>query len=358
MADQESSQEKTEKATPKKIRDAREKGQVARSQELSAIAVMLTGAMALLALGPALAGNLKGMASWLLRDCNHFVLTPDTAPALLVQFAATAGKAVAPIIGAIAVIAVAISYLQVGPLFSTKAMEPKLSRISPISGVKRLLNMRSLFNLARDLLKLFLIAIVAYYAIKAEIPLFVTFPDLAVPQIASGMVSIAFRVTLKVVATLIVIGLADFAWQRFDYFRGLRMTKHEVKEELKQTEGNPQIKGRIRSLQREVAKRRMMTGVPEADVVITNPTHLAVALKYDTEAMEAPTVIAKGQRLVAEAIKKIAREAGVPLVENKPLAQTLFKTVEIGMQIPGHLYQAVAETLAYVYSLKGKKGQR
>ncbi|MFH2054993.1 MAG: flagellar biosynthesis protein FlhB [bacterium] len=355
MAEQESFQEKTEKATPKKIRDAREKGQVARSQELSSVAVMLTGGLALLTLGPMMAANLRGMATWLFQDCCHFTLTSESTPKLLMQFGATAGIAAAPVIGFIAVIAVGVSYLQVGNLFSTKALEPKLDRISPTSGFKRLINARAFFNLGRDILKLAIIVLVAFFAIKREVPIFVSFPDLSVAQIAAQMFDIAFRVAFKVVATLIVIAFADFAWQRFDYFKGLRMTKQEVKDELKQTEGNPLIKGRIRSLQREVARRRMMADVPKADVVVTNPTHVAVALKYDSQAMAAPTVVAKGQRLIAEAIKRIAKEARVPIVENKPLARTLFKTVEIGMQVPASLYRAVAEVLAYVYSLKSGK---
>jgi flagellar biosynthetic protein FlhB len=165
------------------------------------------------------------------------------------------------------------------------------------------------------------------------------------------------RVALKVAVALVVIGIADFAWQRFDYFKGLRMTKQEVKEEMKHTEGNPLIKSRIRSIQREQARQRMMQDVPESDVVITNPNEIAVALKYDGETMAAPTVVAKGQHLLAAKIKKIAREAGVPLVENKPLARALYKTVEVGMQIPASLYKAVAEVLAYVYSLRRDKGE-
>lgn len=357
MAEQESFQEKTEKATPKKIRDAREKGQVARSQELSSVAVMLTGGVALLTLGPMMAAKLRGMATWLFQDCGHLTFTAESTPSLLMQFGAQAGIAAAPVIGMIAIIAIGVSYLQVGNLLSTKALEPKLDRLNPISGLKRLFNARSFFNLARDIVKLVIIVFVAYFAIKREVPIFATFPDLSVGQIAAQMFTISFRVALKVVATLIVIAFADFAWQRFDYFKGLRMTKQEVKDELKQTEGNPLIKGRIRSLQREVARRRMMADVPEADAVVTNPTHIAVALKYDSEAMDAPTVVAKGQRLIAEAIKRVAQEAGVPIVENKPLARALFKTVEIGMQVPANLYQAVAEVLAYVYSLKSKKAR-
>jgi flagellar biosynthetic protein FlhB len=355
MADQESFQEKTEKATPKKIRDAREKGQVARSQELTAVAVMLTGLAALLSIGPMTGATIRELAQWTFRDCAQFSLRPDTAPVLIVQVAWMFAKAAAPLILLIGAAAFAFSYLQVGSLFSSRALEPKLDRLNVISGLKRLFNPRSLFMLARDVVKLAIIAIVAFFSIKAEFPTFITLPDLAPAQIAATICAVAARVAAKVIATLIIIGAADFAWQRYDYFKGLRMTKQEVKDEMKQTDGNPLIKGRIRSLQREMSRRRMMDEVPDADVVVTNPTTLAVALKYDSEEMEAPTVVAKGQRLIAETIKRIAVEAGVPVVENKPLARALFKTVEIGMQVPAHLYQAVAEVLAYVYNLKGKK---
>lgn len=350
----ESFQEKTERATPKRIKDAREKGQVARSQELSSVAIMLVAILSLMVLGPTLSGNIRGLATWVFSNATTFIIRPDTTPALMAQVGWMFVKTAAPIIGLIGVVAFGVTYLQVGTLFSTKALEPQFDRLDFIKGAKKFINPRTLFNIARDVAKLFIIGTVAYYAVKKEIPTFLTFPELEAPQIASSIFAIALKIALKVCMALVVVAVADYAWQRYDYFKGLRMSKQEVREELKHTEGNPLIKSRVRAIQRQQARQRMMQEVPEADVVVTNPTQIAVALKYDTDAMDAPTVVAKGQRLVAEAIKRAAREAGIPIVENKPLARTLFKTVEIGMQVPAHLYKAVAEVLAYVYSLKGK----
>lgn len=352
----ESFQERSEKATPKRIKDAREKGQVARSQEISSVAIMLVGIFSLMALGSYMSANIKGLAVWTFSNATSFIIRPDTTPALMAQVGWMFAKTAAPIIGLIGVVAFAAAYLQVGSLFSSKALEPQFDRLNLVKGFKKFVNARTLFYIARDVAKLLIIGAVAYFAIKKELPLFITFPDLDVGQIAAAIFTVTIRVALKVSIALVAIGLADLAWQRYDYFKGLRMTKQEVKEEMKDTEGNPLIKSRIRALQRDQARHRMMQDVPEADVVITNPTEIAVALKYDSKKMDAPTVVAKGQRLIAQAIREIAKEAGVPIVENKPLARTLFKTVEIGMQVPASLYKAVAEVLAYVYSLKdGKK---
>lgn len=351
---EESFQERTEKATPKRIREAREKGQVARSQDLSAVLVMICGLAALMALGPAMSRELRGLLTWTLSDSAKFVIDPSTAQDFFVKVGWVFVKATAPIILALTVIAFGSSYLQVGNVFSNTALEPKFDKLNPVTGAKNLLKVKSLVTVARDVLKLALIAIVAYYAIKKEIPALVTFPQMGAGEIGASMISASVRIAFKILLALLILALLDFAYQRFDYMKGLRMSHQDIKEEFKTTEGDPLTRGRIRSIQREQARRRMMQEVPKADVVITNPTHLAVALKYDANEMDAPTVIAKGERLVALAIKKIALEAGIPVVENKPLAQALFKTVEIGMQVPGHLYRMVAEVLAYVYSLKGK----
>jgi flagellar biosynthetic protein FlhB len=351
---EESFQERTEKATPKRIREAREKGQVARSQDLSAVLVMLCGVAALLALGPAMSRELRGLLTWTLTDSAKFAIDPATAQDFFVKVGWVFVKAIAPIILALTVIAFGSSYLQVGNVFSSSALEPKFDKLNFITGAKNLLTLKSLVSLARDILKLTIIGTVAYYAIKKEVPTLVTFPQMGAGDIGSAMISISVRIAFKILLALLILALLDYAYQRFDYLRGLRMSRQDLKEEFKTTEGDPLTRSRIRSIQREQARRRMMQEVPKADVVITNPTHLAVALKYDADEMDAPTVIAKGERLVALAIKKIAQEAGIPIIENKPLAQALFKTVEIGMQVPGDLYRAVAEVLAYVYSLKGK----
>lgn len=351
---EESFQERTEKATPRRIREAREKGQVARSQDFSAVIVMLCGLAALVALGPAMSRELRGLLTWSLSDSAKFAIDPATAQGFFFKVGWVFVKATAPIILALTVIAFGSSYLQVGNVFSTTALEPKFDKLNFVAGAKKLLTIRSLVALARDVFKLTLIGLIAYYAIKREVPTLVTFPQMSAGEIGTSMIGISVRIAIKILMALLVLAALDLAYQRFDYFRGLRMSHQDIKEEFKTTEGDPFTKGRIRSIQREQARRRMMQDVPKADVVITNPTHLAVALKYDADEMDAPTVIAKGERLVAQAIKKIAQEAGIPIIENKPLAQALFKTVEIGMQVPGQLYRAVAEVLAYVYSLKGK----
>ena len=351
---EESFQERTEKATPRRIREAREKGQVARSQDLSAVIVMLCGVAALVALGPAMSRELRGLLTWTLSDSAKFAIDPGTMQGFFVKVGWVFVKATAPIILALTVIAFGSSYLQVGNVFSTSALEPKFDKLNFVSGAKNLLTLKSLVALARDVFKLTLIGLIAYYAIKKEVPTLVTFPQMSAGEIGTSMISISVRIAFKILMALLILAALDFAYQRYDYLRGLRMSRQDLKEEFKTTEGDPLTKGRIRSIQREQARRRMMQDVPKADVVITNPTHLAVALKYDADKMDAPTVIAKGERLVALAIKKIAQEAGIPIIENKPLAQALFKTVEIGMQVPGHLYRTVAEVLAYVYGLKGK----
>jgi flagellar biosynthetic protein FlhB len=351
---EESFQERTEKATPKRVKEAREKGQVAQSQELNAVVVMLCGVSALLFLGPAMAHQLRDLTVWLLTDLSKFVVGDINAQNLMAQVGWIFVKATGPVILVLTVIAFAIVYVQVGYVFSTTALEPKFDKLNVVNGLKNLISIRSMVTLTRDVIKLVVIVLVAYYAVKKEIPTFVTLTQAGTAEIAASMIGITVRICFKVLLALLIIALLDFAYQRFEYFKGLRMSHQDMKDEFKLTEGSPQIKSRIRSLQREMSRKRMMQEVPKADVVITNPTHLAVALKYDVNTMEAPTVVAKGERLIALTIRKIAEEAGIPIVENKPLAQALFKTVEIGMQVPANLYRAVAEILAYVYSLKGK----
>ena len=357
MAD-ESFQERTEEPTSKRIKEAREKGQVARSTELSSVVIMIASAASLLALGPLMSSTSRDMLTWILTNATTFDLTAATAPAFMLQITILFVKICAPIVIVMVVIAFGVSYVQVGNVISTQALEPKFEKLNFISGLKKLVSVKSMVTALRDIIKLTIITVIAYFAIKKEVPNMIGFTDMDVAGIASAMTAITLKISFKILLALAVIAILDYVYQKWDYTKGLRMSIQDIKEELKQTEGNPQIKGRIRAIQREQARKRMMQDVPNADVVITNPTHIAVALKYDTDVMDAPTVLAKGERLIAEAIKKIAYESGVPVVENKPLARALFKSVEVGMQIPGDLYKAVAEVLAYVYSLNGKSKRR
>lgn len=354
---EESFQERTEQPTAKRIKEARDRGQVARSAELSSVVIMLASAASLMALAPMISGSSREMITWIFNNATRFNLDVNSLPGFLLQTSWMFVKLAGPMILVLTVVALAISYLQVGSIFSMQALEPKFDKLNFVSGLKNLISIRAMVTAARDVIKLIIIALIAFYAIKKEIPGMIAFADMSILDISAAMIAISLRIAFKILIALAIIALLDYLYQKWDYTKGLRMSIQDIKEELKQTEGNPQIKGRIRAIQREQARKRMMQEVPKADVVITNPTHIAVALKYDTDTMNAPTVIAKGERLVAEAIKKLAREAGVPVIENKPLARALFKTVEIGMQIPADLYKAVAEILAHVYNLN-KKAKR
>jgi flagellar biosynthetic protein FlhB len=234
---------------------------------------------------------------------------------------------------------------------------PKFNKLNPIKGFSRIFSKNSVMELFKSLFKISVVTLISYFTIQGrwdEIPLLMGF---AVGKTLEFMGSVAIEIMFKVLLFMIFLALVDYAFQRFTYLENLKMTKEEVKDERKETEGNPQIKQRIRTVQAEMAKRRMMSSVPEADVVVTNPTHLAIAIKYDREKYSAPTVVAKGAGPIAQKIRDVARDNQVPIVENKPLARVLHKSVEIGQQIPDSLYKAVAEILAYVYRLKGKTSE-
>jgi flagellar biosynthetic protein FlhB len=259
----------------------------------------------------------------------------------------------APLFMAVVAIAIVANGTQVGFRITPEALKPKMEKFDLAKGFKRLFSRRSLVELIRDVVKLGIIGTVAYFAVDAERDGFLSLSDADTGGILSFAAWAIFRVGIKIILALFALALGDFAFQRWDFERSIRMTKHEIKEEMRQQEGSPQLKSRIRQVQRELAKMRMGKAIPEADVVVTNPTTLAVALKYDLETMSAPTVVAKGARLLAEKIKDIAREAGVPIVENKPLARALYSSVDVGGSVPAELYKATAEVLAYVYRLRG-----
>lgn len=354
MADQDSAQERTEPATPRRKEEARKEGKVARSQETSSLAIILFGAIAMYFFIPGTFNRLGNLAQHMYIHAPEMQFSAENFSTLFSSILGTFVAAVGPIMVVLAIIAFASSFMQVGPLLSAKTIEPKLEKLNVFKGMKRLISAKSLFQLFRDVLKLAIIGVVGYFAITAEFKNVVPLADSNVSGILVFLGQAAFRVVIKICLVMIIIAALDYFYQKYDYEKGLRMSKQEVKEEMKRYEGSQELKSRIRKTQREFAMSRMMQDVPEADVVVTNPTHLAVALKYDADEMSAPTLVAKGQRLIAEKIKQIAKDNDVPIVENKPLARALFKAVDIGMTIPSNLYKAVAEVLAYVYRLKGK----
>jgi flagellar biosynthetic protein FlhB len=260
-----------------------------------------------------------------------------------------------PILFSIMLGGVLANLVQTGGIrFSMHPLLPRFHKMNPWNGFKRMFSRIALMELFKSITKVTLISLIAYLTIKGRFDEIPPMMGKSVGQIFIFMGEVALEIMIKVLMVMIFLAFLDYLFQRFTYLKNLRMTKQEVKDERKDTEGNPQIKQRVRSVQMEMMKRRMMSAVPDADVVITNPTHIAIAIQYDQENSDAPMVVAKGKGVIAEKIRELAKEHDIPLVEDKPLARLLFKTVEIGQMIPAHLYKAVAEILAYVYRLKGK----
>jgi flagellar biosynthetic protein FlhB len=349
----ESEQQRTEKPTHRKKEKARERGKVARSSELVAALVILGGVAFLQMLYPWWIDRYSEIAVKYLGGASQMELTSDvrgiTINAMLDFF-----KMLLPFFGAVMGIALASNYLQVGFLVSTEALSLSLSKINPVEGFKKLFSLQSLYTMALGLVKALLVGLIFYHSIKGSIQSYYALGDCGLRETIGYVAKQAFSTSLKAAVVLLAIGVVDYFYQHRQYINSLMMTKQEIKEEYKELEGSPLIKSRIRATQRALARRRMMKAVPTADVVITNPVHLAVALKYDPATMAAPTVLAKGKRLIAEKIKEIAAANGVPIFENKPLARSLFDLVEIGSEVPSSLYKAVAEVLSYVYRLKGR----
>ncbi len=352
MAD-EQFQERTEKATPRRKQKAREEGKVCRSQELNSAVVLCLGASTLYILGPMLADQLKELMTHIFSQAPLMDADNESIMAFFSQRVINFFILLAPIFAILVIVAYGINLLQVGFLFTTKTLEPKLDKLDITKGIKKLLSVRSLVELTRDIIKISLIAYVGYKSISAELDTFYNLADNSVAVFAGAMSKMALTTVLELGAVILILALFDYAFQKYDFEKNIKMSKQDIKDEMKDTEGSPQIKSRIRQIQREMSRKRMMEEIPKADVVVTNPTRIAVALKYDTDVMEAPMVVAKGERIIAAKIKEIAEAAGVPIVENRPLARALFRMCDIGSYVPAKLYRAVAEVLAYVYRQKG-----
>lgn len=350
----ESFQEKTEPATPRRRREAREKGNVARSTEVNSAVVLLAGMAALYFFGSMLSGKLIYAMQWIFKRISVVELTPDDVPGFVLAGLKYMGSILSPIVFTVMIAGVLASLVQGGFVFAGEQLRPKLSKINPISGLKKIFSARSLVEVIKGLFKILIVGAVGYSVLRGELDTIPLLIDWDVSQIVAFVGHVGFKLSMRISLILLILAGFDYAYQKMEFEKKLRMTKQEVKEEFKRSEGDPLIKARIRSVQREMARKRMLSEVPKADVVITNPVHLAVALKYEPEKTKAPVVVAKGARLIAEKIKEIARSHDIPIVDNKPLARLLFRTTEIGSEIPYELYKAVAEILAYVYQLKGK----
>jgi flagellar biosynthesis protein FlhB len=345
--------QKTEEPSSKRITDSEEKGNFAHSREINSSFILLAALLGFMILGEQSTRNLMGSWNNMIADSWTLQLTPEELYKVTANSMTTFVKTVGPFLILIMLAGLGSNLLQIGGLrFSSHPLIPKFSKLNPLTGFGRIFSKNSLMELFKSLFKVGIISVISYFVIKShwkEIP---PLMGLGVGQILSFMGFVALEIIFNVLLVMIFLALLDFAFQKFTYRENLRMTKQEVKEERKETDGNPQIKQRIRTVQMEMARKRMMSAVPDADVVVTNPTHISIAIKYDTENFAAPIVVAKGVGPIALRIREIAKENGVPLVEDKPLARTLNKTVEVGQMIPSSLYKAVAEILAYVYKLK------
>jgi flagellar biosynthesis protein FlhB len=346
------SEDRTERASPKRLEDARKKGQVPRSRELSAAAVTLAGGTALYMMGGALASRmhaLMGATLAISRDeaMDESVMVPVLEGAFL-----DALLACAPILGVILAAAI-LAPLAMGSLtFSTSALMPDFSRLNPLAGIGRMFSVNSVMELTKALAKFGVVGLVAVLVLWNDTAMLIGLGREPIPLAISHAFTLSGRALLLMSASLILIAGVDVPFQLWSHAKQLRMTKQELRDEHKEQEGSPELKGRIRSMQQELARGRMMHEVPKASVVITNPTHFAVALRYDEDRMRAPVVVAKGADHVAAMIRELATEHGVPLFEAPPLARTLFRHVDIGAEIPAKLYAAVAQVLTYVYQLQ------
>ncbi|MBF0241548.1 MAG: flagellar biosynthesis protein FlhB [Desulfamplus sp.] len=355
MAEAPGGGEKTEDASSRKLQKAREQGQVAKSMEIPSVFVLLAGVIALRAFASMIYKDFLAILDHTLRFEGVPSFTDSDVINLFFKYSEIMFMILMPILAAVFIAAIVSTIFQVGFHVSWESIEPKLSKINPLAGFSRIFSMQSLFELVKSVLKLVIVFLVAYLAVKNELNNIIRLYDNSIGFILYYIMKLSFNIVIKVLLVMAILAILDYAYQKWKFLEDQKMTKQEVKDEFKQTEGDPMVKSKIRQIQAQAARQRMMADVPKADVVVTNPTRLAVAIKYDGMTMEAPTVLAKGSGAVAANIRKVAEEAGVPLVENRELARNLYSMVDIGQTVPAELFQAVAELLAYVYKLKGKK---
>ena len=349
-------EERTESATPKRREETREKGQVAKSTDLTSAFMFLVGLAAIRFFFPSIFSQLMHIIESTfshMSDAAMPIPGVGTSTGLHhygISTLAAVGRSLAPYAAVMFASALVINYAQVGFLVSKEALLPKFERINPVKGLTRLVSKKTVVMLVQSLFKVFIVGYILYITVKGEKDMIMGMADMPIRIAISKITGLIFSMGFRAAILLFVLACFDYAYQRWDYERNIRMTKQEVKEEMKQSEGDPLVKSRIRSIQREMAMRRMMQEVPTADVVITNPTHIAIALRYAMEVDAAPKVVAKGSRLIAERIKAVAREHNVPVVEDRPLARALHK-LKLGQEIPVALYKAVAEILSRIMNL-------
>lgn len=349
-------QEKTEDPTGKKLTDTRGEGKVAKSQEINSIAVFGTGLILLFIYKEFVGNKIFGFSRHIFSSLNILNISKDNLQSFIYEVFVFLLVTLIPFFVGVVIISIASGYGQTGFKFTPKVMRPKFSKINPITGFKsKFMSMQPLVELGKSSVKFIIIGLFAYFELKDSILFSGKLIYYTPQQIVEFILDTSYSFLWKVILIYIVFAGVDYAYQRFSFKKGLKMTKQEVKEENKNQEGDPLIKGRIKSKQFEIASRRMMAEVPKADIVITNPTHVAVALKYELGKDGAPKVVAKGLDNIAQKIKEIARENNIYMHEDVQLARALYKNCDLGQEIPENLFRAVAQILAYVYKLRNKK---
>lgn len=353
MAEEDKDQ-RTEEPTSKRLRETREKGQFANSKEISSVFVLMASILAFYMAGSHAWTNLMGISTHIFSESNALDVTQSGVYVLMQLVMREIVTALAPIVLTIMAFGLLANLMQTGgPNFSLNPLEPKFSKLNPLKGFKRIFSKNSLVELVKSIAKIVIVGYVAFSTVQEEFTQLPYLMDMSTGQILIYISKISLTIMARTFWILVLLAILDYGFQFWNFRENLKMSKQELKDERKQTEGDPLIKSRIRSIQYQMARKRMMAAVPKADVVITNPTHIAVALQY-TKGEPSPRVTAKGSGFIAQKIKEIAKANGIPLVEDKPLAQLMHKTLKVGNFIPANLFKAVAEILAYVYKLKNK----
>lgn len=349
--------EKTEPATPRRREEARKKGQVAKSGEVSIAVMVLVGFIVVEALGPFIAGEAKSLVVHFLQNLHEWDGTIGGLQEIFFTALRTGAIVVLPILVILAVFSFASQALQVGFMATPESIMPKFTRINPIEGLKRIFSKRAFVELIKSVFKISIVGYMVYKQLINAVPWLIGLGFSDLRQSFLLVIDAVTNMAIRIGIFLLVLAAADYLYQRWEFEQSIRMSKQEIKEELRQTEGDPLVRSKIRQRQRQMAASRMMAAVPTADVVVTNPTHYAVALRYDAEDMHAPQVVAKGMGHVAQKIKELAQENDITVVSKPELARALYKTTEVGQEIPPDLYPAVAELLAFVYRLRRRAAQ-
>jgi flagellar biosynthetic protein FlhB len=346
--------EKSQDATPHRRQQAREEGQVAQSQDLAAALILVVGLLVLIAVGGGIADFFAHLAQRQLGGDAWLSTNIDKMASESHGLALETGKALLPLLGAVWLAAIVAHIVQFGFIFAPGQVAFDLMRLDPLAGFRRMFSISNVVKLGFGLVKILIVGAVAFWALYSHRNEIVAAAALELPQLAAFSVSLVLWTSLKIAGALLILALLDYGYQRYKFEQDLRMTPQEMREEMRNMQGDPQVTARRRAVQRQLVLNRLSQTVPKADVIVTNPTELAVAIQYDASTMKAPVVVAKGAGLLAQRIRRLGLESSIPIVERKPLAQALYRDVEVNHPVPDSMYAAVAEVLAYVYHLKGK----